>query len=69
MALALDDELSLVHAVAGSVAMSVKAGLAPAALRHYERALSINPSDSLAWALKAAARALDDDGAAALCCC
>ena len=65
MALALDDELSLVHAVAGSVAMSVKRDL-PAALRHYERALSINPSDSLAWALKAAAHALDDDGAAAL---
>lgn len=65
VALALDSDLSLVHAVAGSVAMSVRRDL-PAAFRHYEHALILNPSDSLAWALKAAAHALDDDGASAL---
>ncbi len=64
-ALALDPELSLVHAVTGSVHMSVRRELS-AAFECYERAILLNPSDSLAWALKGAAHALNDDGAAAL---
>ncbi len=64
-ALALDPELSLVHAVAGSVHMSVRRELSTA-FECYERAILLNPNDSLAWALKGAAHALNDDGNAAL---
>lgn len=65
MALALDPDQSLVHAVAGSVSMSVRRDL-PAAFKHYAVALALNPNDSLAWALSAAAHALNDDGQPAL---
>ncbi len=65
MALALDPDQALVHAVAGSVSMSVRRDL-PTAFRHYATALAINPNDSLAWALSAAAHALNDDGQPAL---
>ncbi len=65
MALALDPDQSLVHAVAGSVSMSVRRDL-PTAFKHYAVALALNPNDSLAWALSAAAHALNDDGQPAL---
>jgi adenylate cyclase len=65
LALALDPDQSLVHAVAGSVSMSVRRDL-PTAFKHYAVALALNPNDSLAWALLAAAHALNDDGQPAL---
>ena len=65
LAVSFDPELSLVHAVRGSVNMSVQRDLA-SAFRCYSTAISLNPNDALAWTLKAAAHALDDDGAPAL---
>ena len=65
MAVVFDPDLSLVHAVAGSVNMSVRRDLS-SAFQCYAAAISLNPNDALAWTLKAAAHALDDDGAPAL---